>query len=94
MRKMAIAVLFLFTLVASSYTEEAVGVVTRIIDGVTFEASSLGCVRLADVMSVNANPHFTLPHFLEPCFLCGFIQQPLDLLSYLFGYYHIILRKK
>jgi hypothetical protein len=29
--------------------------VTRIIDGTTFEVSSLGCVRLADVMSVNAN---------------------------------------
>lgn len=28
---------------------------TRIIDGVTFEVSSLGCVRLADVVSVNAN---------------------------------------
>ena len=29
--------------------------VTRITDGVTFEVSSLGCVRLADVMSVNPN---------------------------------------
>jgi hypothetical protein len=55
MKKMAIVALFLLTSVASSYPEEAVGVVTRIIDGVTFEVSSLGCVRLADVMSVNPN---------------------------------------
>jgi hypothetical protein len=40
---------------ASSYPEEAVGVVTRITDGVTFEVSGLGCVRLADVMSVHPN---------------------------------------
>jgi len=37
------------------HPEEARGAVTRIIDGVTFEVSELGCVRLADVMSVNAN---------------------------------------
>lgn len=55
MKNMAIAILFLLTLTASSHPEEAVGVVTRIIDGTTFEVSSLGCVRLADVMSVNAN---------------------------------------
>jgi hypothetical protein len=48
-------ILILLTASASSYPEEAVGVVTRITDGVTFEVSSLGCVRLADVMSVNPN---------------------------------------
>jgi len=55
MKKMAIVALFLLTFVASSYPEEAMGVVTRIIDGTTFEVSGLGCVRLADVMSVSAN---------------------------------------
>lgn len=55
MKKTAMIILFLLTLTASSYPEEAVGVVTRIVDGVTFEVSELGCVRLADVMSVNAN---------------------------------------
>lgn len=55
MMKMAMIVLFLLTLTASCYPEEAAGAVTRIIDGVTFEVSSLGCVRLADVVSVNAN---------------------------------------
>jgi len=48
-------ILILLTASASSYPEEAVEVVTRITDGVTFEVSSLGCVRLADVMSVNPN---------------------------------------
>ena len=55
MKKMAMIVLFLLTLTASSHPEEATGVVTRIIDGATFEVSELGCVRLADVMSVSAN---------------------------------------
>ncbi|MCX6674573.1 MAG: hypothetical protein NTY37_12435 [Methanothrix sp.] len=55
MKKMAMIILFLLTLTASSYPEEATGAVTRIIDGVTFEVSELGCVRLADVMGVNAN---------------------------------------
>ena len=55
MNRMAIIILFLLTLTASSHPEEAMGVVTRIIDGATFEVSELGCVRLADVMSVNAN---------------------------------------
>lgn len=53
--KIAMIVLFLLTLTASCHPEEAAGAVTRIIDGVTFEVSSLGCVRLADVVSVNAN---------------------------------------
>ena len=55
MKKMAITILFLLTLTASSHPEEAKGVVTRIIDGATFEVSELGCVRLADVVSVPAN---------------------------------------
>jgi len=55
MKKTAMIILFLLTLTASSHPEEAVGVVTRIIDGATFEVSELGCIRLADVMSVNAN---------------------------------------
>ena len=48
-------ILILLTLTASSHPEEAKGVVTRIIDGSTIEVSELGCVRLADVASVNAN---------------------------------------
>ena len=55
MKKMAIIIIFLLILTVSSRPDEAVGVVTRITDGVTFEVSTLGCVRLADVMSVNAN---------------------------------------
>ncbi|MDD1750749.1 MAG: hypothetical protein LUO89_12855 [Methanothrix sp.] len=55
MKKMAMIILILLTLTASSHPEEAKGVVTRIIDGSTFEVSELGCVRLADVASVNAN---------------------------------------
>ena len=55
MKKMAMIILILVTLTASSHPEEAKGVVTRIIDGSTFEVSELGCVRLADVASVNAN---------------------------------------
>ena len=52
---MAITIMFLLTLIASSHPEEASGAVTRIIDGVTIEVSELGCVRLADVMSGNLN---------------------------------------
>ncbi|MDD4162491.1 MAG: hypothetical protein PHW87_08420 [Methanothrix sp.] len=55
MKMTAMIILFLLTLTASSHPEEAKGVVTRIIDGSTFEVSELGCVRLADVASVNAN---------------------------------------
>ena len=55
MKKMAMIVLFLLILTASSHSEEAMGVVTRIIDGATFEVSELGCVHLADVVSVKAN---------------------------------------
>jgi hypothetical protein len=42
MKKMAIIILFLLTLTASSHPEEAVGIVTGIIDGTTFEVSRLG----------------------------------------------------
>jgi hypothetical protein len=55
MKTTAITILFLLTLIASAHPEEASGSVTRIIDGVTFEVSELGCVRLADVMSANLN---------------------------------------
>ncbi|TFH48085.1 MAG: hypothetical protein E4G89_06845 [Methanothrix sp.] len=55
MKKVAMIILFLLISVASSHPEEATGVVTRIIDGATFEVSELGCVRLADVISVIAN---------------------------------------
>ena len=55
MKMMAIIILFLLTLIASSHPEEASGAVTRIIDGATIEVSSLGCVRLADVISANLN---------------------------------------
>jgi hypothetical protein len=55
MKKMATIILFMLTMTASSYPEEYAGVVTGIIDGVTFDVSSLGCVRLADVASVSAN---------------------------------------
>lgn len=55
MKMVAIIILFLIISTASSYPEETSGVVTRIIDGATFEVSSLGCVRLANVASVNPN---------------------------------------
>jgi hypothetical protein len=55
MKMMAITILFLLTLTASSYPDEAKGVVTRIVDGATFEVSELGCVRLADIVSVSPN---------------------------------------
>jgi hypothetical protein len=55
MKMMAITILFFLTLTASSHPEEAKGVVTRIIDGATFEVTELGCVRLADIVSVPAN---------------------------------------
>jgi hypothetical protein len=58
MKKTAIIILFMITLVASAHPEEAVGAVTRIMDGTTFEVSELGCVRLADVVSDNANTLF------------------------------------
>ncbi|HUS76790.1 MAG TPA: hypothetical protein VMY43_12410 [Methanothrix sp.] len=55
MKNVAMIILILLISVASSHPEEATGVVTRIIGGATFEVSSLGCVRLADVMSANPN---------------------------------------
>ncbi|VVB71996.1 Uncharacterised protein [uncultured archaeon] len=58
MKKMVIIILFMITLTSSSHPEEAVGSVTRIMDGTTFEVSDLGCVRLADVVSDNANTLF------------------------------------
>lgn len=55
MIKYAIFILFLIAIAASAHPEEAKGIVTKIIDGNTFEVNSLGCVRLADVASVPAN---------------------------------------
>lgn len=51
-KTMAFITLILMASLASCHPEEAKGVVTRITDGATFEVSELGCVRLADVMSV------------------------------------------
>ena len=55
MKRILVVIVFLFTLTASALPDEATGVVTRIIDGSTFEVDDLGCVRLADIVSVMAN---------------------------------------
>jgi hypothetical protein len=60
MKTMAVTILFLLTVTAGSHPEEAKGIVTRITDGATFEVSDLGCVRLADIISVTANSQFGL----------------------------------
>jgi endonuclease YncB( thermonuclease family) len=60
MMKVAMIILLLLTAFASAHPEEAVGVVTRITDGTTFEVSDLGCVRLADVASVAPNSQIGL----------------------------------
>lgn len=55
MMKSVVIVLFLTAIAVSAHPQEAKGIVTKIIDGNTFEVNSLGCVRLADVMSAPAN---------------------------------------
>jgi len=60
MIKIAMIILLLLMSVASAHPMEAVGIVTRITDGTTFEVSSLGCVRLADVVSVAPNSQIGL----------------------------------
>lgn len=60
MKTMAAIILFLLTMNACSHPEEAKGVVTRVIDGATFEVDDLGCVRLADIVSMPAFSQFGL----------------------------------
>jgi endonuclease YncB( thermonuclease family) len=55
MKRYAFLILFLLTAVAAADPEEAKGIVTKILDGSTFEVNTLGCVRLADISSVSAN---------------------------------------
>ncbi len=55
MMKSVILMLFLLTAAATAHPQEASGIVTKVVDGYTFEVSTLGCVRLADVASVPDN---------------------------------------
>jgi endonuclease YncB( thermonuclease family) len=55
MMKSIIFILLLIAATAAAHPQEAKGIVTKILDGSTFEVSTLGCVRLADVASVPAN---------------------------------------
>lgn len=55
MMKSIIFILLLIAATAAAHPQEAKGIVTKIVDGSTFEVSTLGCVRLADVVSVPAS---------------------------------------
>ncbi len=54
MMKLIVFALFLIIAAAAAHPQEAKGIVTKILDGSTFEVHPLGCVRLADVVSVPA----------------------------------------
>jgi len=55
MMKYIILILFVLTAAATAHPQEAKGIVTKIIDGATFEVNTMGCVRLADIVSASAN---------------------------------------
>jgi endonuclease YncB( thermonuclease family) len=55
MIKSVILILFLLAMAATAHPQEAKGIVTKILDGSTFEVGTLGCVRLADIVSVPAS---------------------------------------
>lgn len=55
MMKSIIVILLLIAATAAAHPQEAKGIVTKILDGSTFEVNTLGCVRLADVASVPAS---------------------------------------
>ncbi len=53
--KYVILSLFLLAVAATAHPQEAKGIITKIIDGATFETNTLGCIRLADIVSVPAS---------------------------------------
>lgn len=55
MKRYAVLILLLLTAAAAANPQEAMGIVTKILDGSAFEVNTLGCVRLADIASVSAN---------------------------------------
>lgn len=55
MMKSVILILFLLSAAATAHPQEAKGIITKIVDGATFEVNTIGCVRLADIVSVPAN---------------------------------------
>jgi len=53
-RKASILIILLLAALSSAHPWEAKGIVTRIIDGATFEVGGFGCVKLADIRSAPA----------------------------------------
>ncbi len=55
MIKSVILILFVLATAAAAHPQEAKGIVTKILDGATFEVNTMGCVSLADIVSAPAN---------------------------------------